>query len=96
MSDISREQVEHVAKLARLNLTEEETVKYTSQLNAILHFVEKLNDLDTEGIEPTSHVMEVYNVMREDENRPSIEREEALRNAPDQEEGHFKVPAVME
>lgn len=96
MSDISREQVEHVAKLARLNLTEEETVKYTSQMNAILHFFEKLNDLDTEGIEPTSHVMEVYNVMREDENRPSIDREEALRNAPDQEEGHFKVPAVME
>lgn len=96
MSDISREQVEHVAKLARLNLTEEETVKYTSQMNAILHFFEKLNDLDTEGIEPTSHVMEVYNVMREDENRPSIDREDALRNAPDQEEGHFKVPAVME
>ncbi len=96
MSEISREQVEHVAKLARLNLTEEETVKYTSQMNAILHFFEKLNDLDTEGIEPTSHVMEVYNVMREDENRPSIDREDALRNAPDQEEGHFKVPAVME
>ncbi|HJV47416.1 MAG TPA: Asp-tRNA(Asn)/Glu-tRNA(Gln) amidotransferase subunit GatC [Bacillota bacterium] len=96
MSEISRDQVEHVAKLARLNLTEEEAVQYTTQLNAILNFFEKLNELDTENVEPTSHVMEVYNVMREDEERPSIDRDEALRNAPDQEDGHFKVPAVME
>lgn len=96
LSEISRDQVEHVAKLARLNLTEEEAVQYTTQLNAILNFFEKLNELDTENVEPTSHVMEVYNVMREDEERPSIDRDEALRNAPDQEDGHFKVPAVME
>ncbi|WP_134699722.1 Asp-tRNA(Asn)/Glu-tRNA(Gln) amidotransferase subunit GatC [Ammoniphilus sp. YIM 78166] len=96
MSEISREQVEHVAKLARLNLTEDETVQYTSQLNSILNFFEKLDELDTDQVEPTSHVLEVYNVMREDEERPSIDREEALRNAPDHEEGQFKVPAVME
>jgi aspartyl-tRNA(Asn)/glutamyl-tRNA(Gln) amidotransferase subunit C len=96
MSEISREQVQHVANLARLNLTEEETVTYTTQLNAILNFFEKLDELDTDQVEPTSHVLDVYNVMREDEQRPSIEREEALRNAPDQEDGQFKVPAVME
>ncbi len=96
MSEISRDQVEHVAKLARLNLTEDETVQYTSQLNSILNFFEKLDELNTDQVEPTSHVLEVYNVMREDEERPSIDREEALRNAPDHEEGQFKVPAVME
>ncbi|RXT04938.1 Asp-tRNA(Asn)/Glu-tRNA(Gln) amidotransferase subunit GatC [Ammoniphilus sp. CFH 90114] len=96
MSEISREQVEHVAKLARLNLTEDEAVKYTSQMNSILNFFEKLDELDTDNVQPTSHVLDVYNVMREDEERPSIDREVALRNAPDHEEGQFKVPAVME
>jgi len=96
MSEITREQVEHVANLARLNLSEEEKEQYTSQLNGILNFFEKLNHLDTANVEPTSHVLDVYNVMREDVNRPSIDREEALRNAPEQEDGHFKVPPVME
>ncbi|MEW9670355.1 Asp-tRNA(Asn)/Glu-tRNA(Gln) amidotransferase subunit GatC [Ammoniphilus sp. 3BR4] len=96
MSEISREQIEHAANLARLNLTEEEAVKYTSQMNSILNFFEKLDELDTDDVQPTSHVTEVYNVMREDEQRPSIEREDALRNAPDHEEGQFKVPAVIE
>lgn len=96
MSEISREQIQHVANLARLNLTEDEAVKYTSQMNSILNFFEKLNELDTEHVQPTSHVTEVYNVMREDEQRPSIDREDALRNAPEHEEGQFKVPAVIE
>ena len=67
MSEITQEQVEHVANLARLNLTNEEKEKYTSQLNGILNFFEKLKHLDTTNVEPTSHVMDVYNVMREDE-----------------------------
>lgn len=96
MSEITRQQVEHVANLARLNLSEEEKETYTSQLNGILNFFEKLNHLDTANVKPTSHVLDVYNVMREDENRPSLDREVALRNAPEQEEGHFKVPPVME
>ncbi|WP_027417416.1 Asp-tRNA(Asn)/Glu-tRNA(Gln) amidotransferase subunit GatC [Aneurinibacillus terranovensis] len=96
MSAISRTEVEYVAKLARLNLTEEEAVKYTEQLNAILEFAGKLNELDTSNIAPTSHVLDVYNVVREDEARPSVNRELALRNAPDEEDGQFKVPAVME
>ncbi|RKD21073.1 asparaginyl/glutamyl-tRNA amidotransferase subunit C [Ammoniphilus oxalaticus] len=96
MSGITKEQVEHVADLARLNLSDEEAEKYTIQLNDILTFFEKLKDVDTTNVEPTSHVMPIYNVMREDENRPSVKREEALKNAPDHDEGHFKVPAVME
>jgi aspartyl-tRNA(Asn)/glutamyl-tRNA(Gln) amidotransferase subunit C len=96
MSAISRTEVEHVAKLARLDLTEEEAVKYTEQLNAILEFAGKLGELDTQNIEPTSHVLDVYNVMRDDIERPSVSRELALRNAPDEEDGQFKVPAVME
>lgn len=96
MSAISRNEVEYVAKLARLNLTEEEAVKYTEQLNSILEFAGKLNELDTNHVPPTSHVLDVSNVMRDDEVRPSVERAEALRNAPDEEDGQFKVPAVME
>jgi aspartyl-tRNA(Asn)/glutamyl-tRNA(Gln) amidotransferase subunit C len=96
MSAISRQEVEYVAKLARLNLSEEEAEKYTEQLNAILEFAGKLNELDTSNIEPTSHVLDVYNVMRDDEVRPSVEREKALLNAPEEEDGQFKVPAVME
>lgn len=93
---ISKQEVEHVANLARLHLSEEEVEVYTRQLDGILEFAQKLNELDTEGIKPTSHAFDVKNVMREDEKRPSIEREEALRNAPDQEEGQFRVPPVIE
>ncbi|MFD1397278.1 Asp-tRNA(Asn)/Glu-tRNA(Gln) amidotransferase subunit GatC [Kroppenstedtia eburnea] len=93
---ISKEQVEHVAQLARLSLTEEEARLYTGQLNDILQFAEKLNELDTEGVEPTSHVLPMANVLREDEKRPSLDREQALQNAPDQKDGMFRVPDVFE
>ncbi|BAU29835.1 aspartyl/glutamyl-tRNA(Asn/Gln) amidotransferase subunit C [Aneurinibacillus soli] len=96
MSAITRNEVEYVAKLARLNLTEEEAVKYTEQLNSILEFAGKLNELDTADVPPTSHVLDVYNVMRDDIVRPSLSHEDALRNAPDEEDGQFKVPAVIE
>ncbi|RAL24364.1 Asp-tRNA(Asn)/Glu-tRNA(Gln) amidotransferase subunit GatC [Thermoflavimicrobium daqui] len=93
---ISKEEVVHVATLSRLKLTEEETEQYTKQLNDILQFAEKLNQLDTEQIEPTSHVLPIENVLRDDEVRPSIPREKALLNAPDQKNGMFRVPAVFE
>lgn len=96
LSTISRKEVEHVANLARLQLTEEEAERYTKDLNAILEFAAKLNELDTSNVTPTSHATDVKNVMREDRNRPSLSRDEALRNAPDQEDGQFKVPAVFE
>ena len=93
---ISIQDVEHVANLARLELSEEEKVQYTEQLNAILKYVEQLNELDTTGVEPTSQAMPMFNVMREDEAKLVCTREEAFLNAPDEEDGHFRVPAVME
>jgi len=88
--------VEHVAKLARLNLTEEERETFTGQLNAILQYAEKLNELDTDQVEPTTHVLHLSNVMREDEVRESLPQEKVFRNAPEEEGGQFKVPAVLE
>ncbi|AUS09846.1 Asp-tRNA(Asn)/Glu-tRNA(Gln) amidotransferase GatCAB subunit C [Laceyella sacchari] len=93
---ISKEQVQKVAMLGRLKLSEEEAEQYTTQLNDILQFVEKLNELDTEAVEPTSHVLPMQNVLREDEVRPSLERDKALANAPEQQDGMFRVPAVFE
>lgn len=93
---ISADNVRHVAKLSRLNLTAEEEEIMTGQLNAILKYAEKLNELDTEEVEPTTHVLHVSNVMREDEVRPSLSLDEVMLNAPEEEEGQFKVPAVLE
>ncbi|WP_040949959.1 Asp-tRNA(Asn)/Glu-tRNA(Gln) amidotransferase subunit GatC [Gorillibacterium massiliense] len=89
-------QVEHVANLARLSLSVEEKEKFTGQLNAILQYAEQLNGLDTDHIEPTSHAIPLFNVMREDEVRPSLPIEAVLLNAPDEEDGQIKVPAVLE
>jgi aspartyl-tRNA(Asn)/glutamyl-tRNA(Gln) amidotransferase subunit C len=93
---ISKEQVQHVAHLARLSLTEKEVEQFTTQLNDILHFAEKLNELDTDNVEPTTHVLPLANVLREDEVRPSISRDKALANAPEKRDGMFRVPAVFE
>ncbi|GIP45189.1 aspartyl/glutamyl-tRNA(Asn/Gln) amidotransferase subunit C [Paenibacillus sp. J45TS6] len=93
---ITNQDVQHVAKLARLNLSEEEETQLTEQLNAILQYAEKLNELDTDGIEPTTHVLHVSNVMREDEVRESLPIEKVMLNAPDEEEGQIKVPAILE
>ena len=96
MNQITQEQVEHVANLARLNLSNRGKEKYTSQLNGILNFFEKLKHLDTTNVEPTSHVMDVYNVMREDEKSSIRYKRGSFKECTDQEEGHFKVPPVME
>jgi aspartyl-tRNA(Asn)/glutamyl-tRNA(Gln) amidotransferase subunit C len=93
---ITIKDVEHVANLARLNLTDKEKETYTEQLNAILKFAEQLNGVPTDHVEPTSHVMPLENVMRADEVKPSLPVEQALLNAPEEEEGQFKVPAVLE
>lgn len=93
---ISMQDVEHVAKLARLDLTEEEKQTFTGQLNAILKYAEQLNSIDTDGVEPTSHVVPMSNVMREDEVRPSLPLDKVFLNAPDEEDGQFKVPAILE
>lgn len=94
--NISSQDVQHVAKLARLNLSSEEELVFTEQLNAILQYAEKLDGLDTEGVEPTTHVLHLSNVMREDEQRESLPIEKVLLNAPEDEDGQFKVPAVLE
>ncbi|MCO7124590.1 Asp-tRNA(Asn)/Glu-tRNA(Gln) amidotransferase subunit GatC [Sporolactobacillus shoreicorticis] len=96
MSRINEEQVKYVADLARLSFTDEEIKTFTTQLDDIIGFAEQLNALDTEGIEPTTHVLDMYNVMRDDVVEPSLPREEALKNAPLQEEGQVKVPLIME
>ncbi len=91
---LTREQVLHVAALARLALTEEEVERFTEQLGAILEAVGKVSELELADVEPTSHPLEVVNVWAEDEPRPSLPREEALANAPDPADGAFRVPAV--
>ncbi|MEW4372472.1 Asp-tRNA(Asn)/Glu-tRNA(Gln) amidotransferase subunit GatC [Paenibacillus kandeliae] len=93
---INIQDVEHVARLARLDLSEEEKEMFTAQLSAILKYAEKLNELDTDNVEPTTHVLHVSNVMRDDEVKESLPIEKVLRNAPDDEDGQFKVPAVLE
>lgn len=96
MSTISKKEVEHVAHLARLELNEKEAETFTKHLDSILSFANKLNELDTEKVEPTSHVLDLKNVTREDTVRPSLPVEEALRNTPDHKENQIKVPSVLE
>jgi aspartyl-tRNA(Asn)/glutamyl-tRNA(Gln) amidotransferase subunit C len=93
---ITIKDVEHVAKLARLVLDESEKQQFTGQLNAILKYAEQLEQLNTDDVLPTSHAMPLVNVMRKDEARPSLPLEKVLLNAPDEEDGQFKVPAVLE
>jgi aspartyl-tRNA(Asn)/glutamyl-tRNA(Gln) amidotransferase subunit C len=93
---ITRDEVEHVAKLARLAITEEEKERYTHQLSNILTYIEKLKELDTSKVEPTSHVLPMKNIFREDEVRLSLPREEILKNAPDRTEEFFSVPKIIE
>jgi aspartyl-tRNA(Asn)/glutamyl-tRNA(Gln) amidotransferase subunit C len=92
---ISRQEVEHVADLARLQLSEEEIDQFTGQLDAILSYIDKLNELDTGNVEPTSHVIEVGNVIREDRVLPSIPPEDSLSNAPERKDSFFKVPKII-
>ncbi|MBI3805657.1 MAG: Asp-tRNA(Asn)/Glu-tRNA(Gln) amidotransferase subunit GatC [Nitrospirae bacterium] len=93
---IDREEVLHVAKLARLSLSSEEIDRLTDQLSNILTYVEKLNQADTKNIEPTSHVLSLSNVFREDRARPSLPVEKALENAPEKEGAFFRVPKIIE
>jgi aspartyl-tRNA(Asn)/glutamyl-tRNA(Gln) amidotransferase subunit C len=91
---ITRDQVLHVARLARLELSDAEVERFGEQLSAILEAVGRVSELDLDGVEPTSHPLDLINVFGEDEPRPSLERQDALRNAPDPEDGFFGVPAV--
>jgi aspartyl-tRNA(Asn)/glutamyl-tRNA(Gln) amidotransferase subunit C len=93
---ITQKEVEHVAKLGRLELAEQEKTNLTDQLSNILTYVEKLNELDTKGVTPTSHVLDISNVMREDVPHESLSQDKALSNAPEKAAGHYKVPKIIE
>ncbi|MBQ5152359.1 Asp-tRNA(Asn)/Glu-tRNA(Gln) amidotransferase subunit GatC [Macrococcoides caseolyticum] len=95
MSKITNEQVKHVAHLARLEITEEEATKFSAQLEAILNFADQLEEVDTEGVEPTFHVLDLQNVLREDVAETSLTQEETLKNAAHTEDGQFKVPSIL-
>jgi aspartyl-tRNA(Asn)/glutamyl-tRNA(Gln) amidotransferase subunit C len=91
---ITREQVLHVARLARLEIPEAEIATLQEELGAILEAVGKVAELDLSDVEPTSHPLDLVNTLDEDEPRPSLTREEALANAPEAREGAFRVPSV--
>ena len=93
---IDAEQVRKVAKLARLELTEAEIEEFTGQLGAILGYVEKMNELDTTGVEPLAHCLPISNVFRADEVCESLGTEKTLANAPDRDGSFFKVPKILE
>jgi aspartyl-tRNA(Asn)/glutamyl-tRNA(Gln) amidotransferase subunit C len=93
---LTKQQVEHVAKLACLELSEAEKEKFTQQLGAILSYVEQLDALDTKNVEPTAHVLPLKNVLRADDLKPSLGRDQVLANAPDPFKGSFRVPKILD
>lgn len=93
---ITREEVENVALLARLELTGEEKDIFTGQMDAILAYVDKLNELDTTGVVPTAHAVPMENAFRDDLSRPSMGVDNALANAPERADGFYRVPKVIE
>jgi len=95
MSSLSREEILHVARLARLEFSPAEIDRFSAQLSGILTYVEQLGELDVSGVEPTSHALPLKNVLREDEVRPSLSPDEVLANAPERIGDCYKVPAVI-
>ena len=93
---ISREDVEHVARLARLALSEAEVERMRAQLSGILAYIDKLRTLDTAGVEPTSHAVPLVNVMRDDETWTCLPQDVALANAPERSDAFFRVPRIIE
>lgn len=92
---LSRQDVEKISLLARLQLTEEELTVMTEQLSQIVQYVDQLSELETDNVEPMAHAAELFNVFADDKARPSLDRKEALRNAPKQDDEYYRVPAVL-
>jgi aspartyl-tRNA(Asn)/glutamyl-tRNA(Gln) amidotransferase subunit C len=92
---ITKDEVLYVADLARLDLDDASIEKFAGQIGDVLEYVDKLNEVDTEGLRPTSHAISLTNAFREDEQRQSLDREQALANAPEKEDGNFVVPKVV-
>lgn len=93
---LSREEVQHIAKLARVGLSEEEVARFQEQLSEILDYFQRLQQVDTEGVPPTAHTLPLHNVFREDEPQPSFDKEDVLANAPQREDDFFRVRAVLD
>ncbi|MFW6303472.1 MAG: Asp-tRNA(Asn)/Glu-tRNA(Gln) amidotransferase subunit GatC [Candidatus Sumerlaeota bacterium] len=93
---ISEEEVRHIALLSRLECSDAEIARFAGDLNSILGYVEKLRELDTDDVEPTSHALRQRNIFREDEVRTSLTNGQALANAPEKEAGHFKTPPIIQ
>ncbi|MDN7247406.1 Asp-tRNA(Asn)/Glu-tRNA(Gln) amidotransferase subunit GatC [Planococcus shenhongbingii] len=96
MAKITKDEVIEVAHLARLAITDEEAVHFADQLEAITNAMELLNELDTENVEPTTHVLEMVNVLREDKAAPGLDRELVLKNVKEHEAGQIKVPTILD
>jgi aspartyl-tRNA(Asn)/glutamyl-tRNA(Gln) amidotransferase subunit C len=96
MSRISVDQVKHVANLARLAVTDDEAELFTKQLDAIITYAEQLDELDTTNVKPTSHVLDMKNVMREDKPTKGLPIEDVVKNAPDHKDGYIRVPTILE
>lgn len=96
MSRISVDQVKHVANLARLAVTDDEAELFTKQLDAIITYAEQLDELDTTNVKPTSHVLDMKNVMREDKPVKGLPIEDVVKNAPDHKDGYIRVPTILE
>jgi aspartyl-tRNA(Asn)/glutamyl-tRNA(Gln) amidotransferase subunit C len=88
--------IDHVALLARLKLTDSEKTLFSKQVGDIINYINKLNELDTSGVEPTAHVLPLKNIFRDDETRESLPREKAMQNAPDKADGYYRVPKIIE
>ncbi len=93
---IKTKELKYVADLARVSLSEEEAVLFSEQLNSILEYMEKLNELDTKNVEPMSHILDMANIFREDKYKESLVRDNVLENAPSSKDGFFVVPKVIE
>jgi len=96
MVKLTKKEVEHVAKLARLHLTEKEKAKFQKQLSSILDYISQLNQVDTKKVEPIAQITGLFNIFRKDEVEPGMPREKMLKNAPDKKDGFLKVKAVLE
>lgn len=93
---VSKKDVENVAVLSRLKIADDKMDKYLEEFNNFLEYVDVLQKVDTENVKPTAHVLPLQNVFREDVVKPSLDREKALANAPEKENGYFKVPRIIE
>lgn len=96
MAEITNERVKKIADAVRIEISDEEAVKYTNEINSTIEYANILSELNTDDVEPTTHGIVLGNVLRKDEPKQSITQKEVLENAPDQEDGHFKVPSIME